>query len=119
MPQNIDLFGKVCLDDGMTLRTALDMHRRPCSRRRRSVGDGPTARLDDLAWRIAALWTVEPDVSPTMRSALHEALADLEASVDRMLVRHHSGEAVDAQQVVECGRRFHHLRRQWNGPASA
>ena len=84
------------------------------SKRSLHHGSGP-APLDlrELSHRIAWLWTAEPTVHAPARQWLLRDLADLEATVDRLLVRSQSGHRIAAHHVRACCDRYFDLAASW------
>ena len=71
--------------------------------------------LDVLAQRIGALRAREPQVSDTLRAALLADLHDLEAWIDRLLLRSSTGQSVGPREVRCISQRYLWLREQWSG----
>jgi hypothetical protein len=85
----------------------------------------PTARrsaatsgsLDDLTWRIGALWSVEPQVSPTLRERLIEELHQLDVDVERLVLRTNCDNTVATAEIRSCQQRYLWLRERWAVPS--
>lgn len=80
----------------------------------RTSGTAPIP-LDDLARRLADLWSREPFVHPSRRTQLLTELHDLDREIEQLSLRSADGTPVPAHRVRRCAERYLWLREQWGG----
>jgi hypothetical protein len=91
----------------------IDTMTRPAARRSLHRAAGAARSLDDLARRIGVLWGVEPHVSPVLRRQLFEDLHQLDADIERLVVRSAASSSVSVDELRSCQQRFLWLRERW------
>jgi len=85
-----------------TLRFGAPLDRRPVP-----------VSLDDLATRIARLWSMELPAAEARRRELLSALSELGADIDAIRIRRAAGVEVHPNAVRTCAQRYLALRADW------
>ncbi len=69
--------------------------------------------LSELRRLVDHLWQTEPSAAPSTRSRLLEQLARLEHEIERLALRVHDGDHVDAVRIRACSDQADELRWWW------